>query len=125
MRDYRTPLSKARGLGAAGSGVGHFIAQRVSAVALVVLIPLFIWSIAALPSGDYDSARAWIGSPLGALVTVLTLSAAFFHMRIGLQVVIEDYIHVPATKAALLIANTLLAAGLWLVMIYSVLAIAA
>ncbi|MFW5660834.1 MAG: succinate dehydrogenase, hydrophobic membrane anchor protein [Oceanicaulis sp.] len=125
MKDYRTPLSKARGLGSAKSGVGHFVGQRVSAVALAILIPIFVWAIATLPGGDYDSARAFVGSPLGALIFVLALSAAFFHMRIGLQVVIEDYIHKPATKMVLLVANTLIAAGLWLAMIYSVLAIAA
>ncbi|XBQ17074.1 MAG: succinate dehydrogenase, hydrophobic membrane anchor protein [Oceanicaulis sp.] len=124
MTDYRTPLSKARGLGSAKSGVGHFIGQRVSAIALAVLVPLFIWSVAALPSGDHAAASAWLGSPLGAIVTILALSAAFFHMRIGLQVVIEDYIHKPATKMVLLIANALIPAGLWLAMIYAVLVIA-
>ena len=58
MSDFRTPLARARGLGSAKSGVGHFIAQRVSALALVVLIPLFVWSIASLPSADYET--AWV-----------------------------------------------------------------
>jgi len=124
MGDYRTPLSKARGLGSAKSGVGHFISQRISAIALLVLIPTFIWSVATLPSGDYAAAQAWLGSPWGAIVTLLTLTAAFYHMRIGLQVVIEDYIHKPGAKSVLLIANTLIAAGLWIAALYSVLAIA-
>jgi len=76
MGDYRTPLSKARGLGSAKSGVGHFISQRISAIALLVLIPTFIWSVATLPSGDYAAAQAWLGSPWGAIVTLLTLTAA-------------------------------------------------
>lgn len=124
MSDFRTPLARARGLGSAKSGVGHFIAQRVSALALVVLIPLFVWSIASLPSADYEAARAWIGSPLGAILTLLTLTATFYHMRLGLQTVIEDYIHKPVTKAFLLSANTLIAAGLWIAALYAVLAIA-
>jgi succinate dehydrogenase / fumarate reductase membrane anchor subunit len=124
MADFRTPLARARGLGSAKSGVGHFIGQRVSALALVVLIPLFVWSIASLPSADYDSARAWIGSPLGAILMLLTLTATFYHMRLGLQVFIEDYIHKPVTKALLLSANTLIAAGLWVAALYAVLAIA-
>ena len=124
MSDFRTPLARARGLGSAKSGVGHFIAQRVSALALVVLIPLFIWSIASLPSADYETARAWIGSPLGAILTLLTLTATFYHMRLGLQTLIEDYIHKPVTKALLLSANTLIAAGLWIAALYAVLAIA-
>lgn len=124
MSDFRTPLARARGLGSAKSGVSHFIAQRVSALALVILIPLFVWSIASLPSADYETARAWIGSPLGAILTLLTLTATFYHMRLGLQTVIEDYIHKPVTKAFLLSANTLIAAGLWIAALYAVLAIA-
>ena len=124
MADFRTPLARARGLGAAKSGVGHFIAQRVSAIALLILIPVFLWSVVSLPSGGYEAARDWIASPLGALVMLLTLTAAFYHMRLGLQVVIEDYIHKPATKHLLLIANTLIAAGLWIAALYAVIMIA-
>lgn len=124
MSDFRTPLARARGLGAAKSGVGHYIAQRVSAVALLILVPIFTWSLAKHGFGDYESARAWIGSPLGAIVTLLTLTAAFYHMRLGLQVVIEDYIHKAGTKIVLLLANTLLAAGLWLATLYAVLSVA-
>jgi len=124
MSDFRTPLARARGLGAAKSGVGHYITQRVSALALVILIPLFVWSIASLPSADYETARAWIGSPLGAILTLLTLTATFYHMRLGLQVFIEDYIHKPVTKALLLSANTLIAAGLWIAALYAVITVA-
>ena len=112
MADFRTPLAKARGLGSAKSGVGHFIAQRVSALALVILVPLFVWAVASLPGADYASAYAFVGSPYGAILTLLTLTAALYHMRLGLQVVIEDYIHKPMSKALLLIANTLICAGL-------------
>jgi succinate dehydrogenase / fumarate reductase membrane anchor subunit len=125
MSDLRTPLAKARGLGAAKSGAGHFIAQRVSAVALILLVPIFTWSLAKHGFGDYDAAIGWIGSPLGAIVTLLTLTAAFYHMRLGLQVVIEDYIHKPGTKIALLLLNTFVAAGLWLATLYAVLSVAA
>lgn len=124
MSDFRTPLARARGLGAAKSGTGHFIAQRVSAVALIILVPIFTWSLAKHGFGEYDAAIAWIGSPLGAIVTLLTLTAAFYHMRLGLQVVIEDYIHQPGTKIALLLLNTFVAAGLWLATLYAVLSIA-
>lgn len=124
MADFRTPLAKARGLGSAKSGVGHFIAQRVSALALVILVPLFVWAVASLPGADYASAYAFVGSPYGAILTLLTLTAALYHMRLGLQVVIEDYIHKPMSKALLLIANTLVCAGLWVAALYAVLAIA-
>jgi succinate dehydrogenase / fumarate reductase membrane anchor subunit len=125
MSDLRTPLARARGLGAAKSGTGHFIAQRVSAAALLILVPIFTWSLAKYGFGDYAAAIGWIGSPLGAIVTLLTLTAAFYHMRLGLQVVIEDYIHKPGTKIALLLLNTFVAAGLWLATLYAVLAVAA
>lgn len=125
MADFRTPLARARGLGSAKSGVSHFIAQRVSAIALLVLIPVFIWQVAAHAGAGYPEARAWLASPVGAVVVFATLTAAFYHMRLGLQVVIEDYIHKPGTKIALLVGNTLLTAGLWLVTAYSLLRIAA
>ncbi|MCC5996466.1 MAG: succinate dehydrogenase, hydrophobic membrane anchor protein [Oceanicaulis sp.] len=125
MSGLRTPLSRAKGLGSARTGSGHFIAQRVSAVALVILIPAFVWMIARLPDLSYEAARALIASPAGALVMLLTLTAAIYHMRLGLQVVIEDYIPAPVTRAGLLIVNTLIAAGLWLTALYSILVIAA
>jgi len=124
MTDFRTPLARARGLGAAKSGVQHYIAQRVSALALVILLPLFIWSIASLPNASYETARAWVGSPLGAILTLLTLTATFYHMRLGLQVFIEDYIRKPVTRALLLSANTLIVAGLWLAVLFAVITIA-
>ena len=124
MSDFRTPLAKARGLGSAKSGVNHFIAQRVSALALVILIPLFVWSIASLPSADYATAYAFVASPYGAILTLLTLTATLYHMRLGLQVVIEDYIRKPVSRALLLSANTLITAGLWVAALYAVLAIA-
>ena len=125
MSDYRTPLSKARGLGSAKSGVGHYISIRVAAVALVLLIPAFIYAIVTLPSGDYETARGFVASPLGALLMLATLTAALYHMRLGMQVVIEDYISKPGTKSLLLIANTLIAGAAWLAVLYSTLRLAA
>lgn len=124
MADFRTPLSKARGLGAAKSGVGHFVTARVSAIALVILIPIFIAAIVKLPSGDYETASAFVGSPVGALIMLLTLTAGLYHMRLGIQVVVEDYIYRPITKALLLIANTLICGAAWLAVLYSVLSLA-
>ena len=112
MADYRTPLAKARGLGSAKHGVGHFIGQRVSAVALVFLVLWGVWSALFLArSGDYGTARLWLASPLNATLLILTASAAFYHMRIGMAVIVEDYIHRPATKVALLIANLFVCYG--------------
>lgn len=124
MADFRTPLSRAKGLGSAKSGVHHFITQRVSAVALLILIPIFLWQVVALPAGDYETAQAWLASPVGALVMLLTLTAAFYHSRLGLQVFIEDYIANPTTKHILLIFVTLVAAALWLATLYAIIMIA-
>ena len=123
MSDFRTPLRRVRGLGSAKSGVHHFIAQRVSALALIILVPLFCWGLAAHGGADYASARAWIGSPTGALVTLISLTAAFYHMRLGMQVVIEDYIAKTGTKQALLILNTFAVIALAAATILSVLKI--
>ena len=123
--DSRTPLSKARGLGSAKSGVGHFIAQRVSAIALIFLIPIFIVSLVRLPGYDYESAKNFVGSPVGALIMLSTLTAALYHMRLGLQTVVEDYISKQSTRSLLLMFNTFIAAAAWLVILYSIITLAA
>jgi succinate dehydrogenase / fumarate reductase membrane anchor subunit len=102
----RTPLGKVRGLGAAHSGTEHFITQRVSAIALAFLAPWLVISFALGLRGGYEGAVAFVAQPLNAVLLILFLGAAFYHMRLGMQVVIEDYIHKHGTKALLLIANT-------------------
>jgi succinate dehydrogenase / fumarate reductase membrane anchor subunit len=101
----RSPLGRARGMGSAKHGVGAFIAQRVTAAALVVLV---FWGVLAaldLARGDYDSATAWLRSPLNAGLAVLLAVAGFWHMQLGMRTIIEDYFARPATKAVLLVAN--------------------
>lgn len=102
---FRTPLSTARGLGSAKHGVGHWISERVGAVAL---IPLSVWaaySVILLARMDYYQAVEWIGSPLNATLTILSLGISFMHMQSGLRVVIEDYVYSHLNKAACLLAN--------------------
>ena len=106
MAEHRTALGRARGLGSAKTGVGHFIGQRVSAVALLFLALWGVWSAVTIASGGYDGARTWLGSPVNAALLVLVALAGFYHVRLGMGVIIEDYIHKPASKAALLILNT-------------------
>jgi succinate dehydrogenase / fumarate reductase membrane anchor subunit len=89
----QTPLAKAMGLGSAKSGVAHWRAQRVSAVALVPLTLWFAASITAHSGSDYASFIAWLRSPLTAGLMILLLIALFQHTALGLQVVIEDYVH--------------------------------
>ena len=108
MAGYRTPLGRARGLGSAKHGVGHFIAQRVSAVALVFLV---LWAVdsapARWPTPTMRMRSPWLRSPLNAVLAALLIAVASFHMQLGMRMIIEDYIHRPRTKAALLVAQSL------------------
>lgn len=124
MVSYRTPLSRARGLGAAKHGVTHWISERVGAVALV---PLTLWGVFAvlrLAAGDYDFAVAWISQPLNAVLMVLLLGVSFWHMASGLRVVIEDYIHITLNKSALLILNLFVCGLAGALSIFSILKVA-
>jgi succinate dehydrogenase / fumarate reductase membrane anchor subunit len=102
----RTPLGKVRGLGSARKGVEHFIAQRTSAIALIILTPWMLISIITAVRGSYEDAVAWIGSPINSAFIIATIGASVYHMRIGLQVVIEDYIAKTGLRITLLILNT-------------------
>lgn len=104
---FRTPLSRARGLGSAKHGVGHFIADRVTGLAL---IPLSIWAAYAglkVAAGGYVVAVEWLARPLNAVLLGLFVVAGFVHLRLAIQVVVEDYIQGFVAKSALLIANYL------------------
>ena len=111
MAGIRTPLSRARGMGSAKHGVGHFIAQRVTAVALVFLVLWGITSALHLASGDYVLASQWLHSPVNAVLASLLAFAAFWHMQLGMRTIIEDYIERPLAKAACLLANVFVCWG--------------
>lgn len=120
-KQVRTPTAQVRGLGAARSGTTHYIRQRVSALALVVLVPWFVFTGIIAMRGGHDDAVFWLGSPVNAVLVVLTLGAAFYHMRLGMQTVIEDYISRTSTRQALLILSTFLSIGLFAATALSVL----
>ena len=105
MTSYRTALGRARGLGAAKHGVGHFIVQRVSAIALAPLGLWALYSALTLSRAGFDGAQAWLHAPLNAILAILLAVAATTHMRIGMTEVVEDYIHKTSTKSVLLILN--------------------
>jgi succinate dehydrogenase / fumarate reductase membrane anchor subunit len=105
MAGYRTPLGRVRGLGAAKHGVGHFISQRVTGAALVVLM---LWGIGvglALARADFATATVWLRSPWTAVPAALLIGVAFFHGSIGMRTIIEDYVEAPGYKAALLVLS--------------------
>ena len=117
----RSPLGRVLGLGSAKAGAEHWWLQRLTAVALV---PLMLWFVASLIGhlgSDYVTAVLWLKSPVPAIALILVILAGFAHMALGLQVVIEDYIHHEGVKIAALIAArlaswALAAAGLFAVL---------
>jgi succinate dehydrogenase / fumarate reductase membrane anchor subunit len=122
--DLRTPLARARGLGSAKEGVNHWWAQRVTAVALVPLTLWFVVSLLSVLGEDYAQLVAWIGSPLNTVLLVTFLFSMFYHAYLGLQVVIEDYVHTEAVKLATLLAMKFLLILLGAAAILAVLRIA-
>ena len=101
--DRRTPLARARGLGSAKDGVGHWWAQRLTAIALIPLVVWFAISLIMLSGADYTVVRAWIGSPLVMMLLVLTIAVGLHHAQLGMQVVIEDYVGGDGWKLALIV----------------------
>ena len=124
MEDRRTPLARARGLGSAKHGVGHWWAQRITAVALIPLVVWFAVSLVMLSGADYSLVRAWIGSPLVMVLLILTIGVGLHHGQLGIQVVIEDYIRSDGWKLALIVLVKFIAALFGLGAIVAVLRIA-
>ncbi|WP_369975653.1 succinate dehydrogenase, hydrophobic membrane anchor protein [Xanthomonas bundabergensis] len=93
MSRYRTPLKNVRGLGAAKSGTEHFVLQRLTATALVGLTIWFLVFVLSLLGADYVSATEAVAKPWNAVLLVGFLVAMFWHAQIGLQVILEDYVH--------------------------------
>ncbi len=107
--DLRSDLGRVRGLGSAKGGTSHWWAQRVTAVALVPLSAWFVFSIINLVGVDREGLKVWVNGPASFVLMVLFLIALFYHMQLGLQVVIEDYVHNEKNKVISLILNKLIA----------------
>ena len=90
---FRSPLRQAKGLGSAKSGVGHFWWQRVTAIVLALLVPYLVFLMARVGAADVETLRATIAQPWNAILFTVFALAMFWHAKLGLQVVIEDYIH--------------------------------
>ena len=94
----QTPLGQVRGLGSAKEGTNHWWLQRLTGLALVPLTIWFVASIASLAGADHRDVVEWLSSPIVAVFVILFLGVGFYHLKIGVQVVIEDYIHSPWIK---------------------------
>ena len=101
----RTPLAKVRGLGSAKDGTHHWWMQRVTAIALIPLVLIFAGYVIALVGGSHADAVAALGSPIGSLVALLLIVAVFYHFMLGIQVVIEDYVHAEGAKIVLVLLS--------------------
>lgn len=119
----KTPLGRVRGLGSAKAGTEHFWVQRVTAIALVPLVLWFIAKVIVLTGADYETARAAVADPLFAVPLLLLIGTGFYHLKLGLQVVIEDYVSSDALKIAALLLNSFFCAGVGILCAFAVLQI--
>jgi succinate dehydrogenase / fumarate reductase membrane anchor subunit len=119
----RTPRARVRGLGVAHHGVSHWWLQRVTALTNTVLMLAFVVIIANMAGRDYAGAVHIVANPFVAIILILALLSATLHMRIGMQVIIEDYVHAQATKIAAVLANNVYAVLVAVACLYAVLRI--
>ena len=120
-KSMRTPLARVRSLGASHSGTGDFWRQRLTGVALVLLILPVIVVVMMLLGRNQAGAAQILGSPLVAIVMLLFIVASAWHMKIGMQVVIEDYVHGEKMKLASIMANNFFSVAVALASIYAIL----
>ncbi len=107
-----TPIARVRGLGSARSGAHHWWLERLTSVATLLLFVWLIVSLVRLPSLDHDAVTAWLGDPLAAAPMLLLIVSTFWHLKLGLQVVIEDYVHEEGGRLfAILLLNFFAIAG--------------
>jgi succinate dehydrogenase / fumarate reductase membrane anchor subunit len=106
-----TDLGRVRGLGSAKDGVHHWWLQRVTAVSNLVLMLWFIFSLVRLPSLDYSSVTLWLRQPVAAVPMILLIATVFWHLRLGVQVLLEDYVHGSTRVVGMLALNFYTVAG--------------
>ena len=117
----RTPLKNARYLGSAKEGADHFWKQRVTGLANLFLGLFLVWLIASLVGADHAAVKARLAHPLIALALLALIVSGAIHMRLGMQTIIEDYVHHEGGKLLLLMANTFFAAFIALASVYAIL----
>ncbi len=124
MQSMETPLKRVRGLGSAHSGTGHFWKQRATALAGIPLTIAFLVIVLSTVGKDFATVKATLAHPLVSILMLLFVLSSVIHMRIGMQVVIEDYVHEEGPKVLLLMLNTFFAIAVGLASAFAILKLA-
>lgn len=120
----RTPLGKVLGRGSAGEGVSHWWVQRVTSVALVPLSAWFAIALVTHSLHSYEEMRGWLGQPYVAVLTILLVLTLALHSKLGMEVVVEDYVHGKGAKTALLLLSTFVHVAAAVAAVFAVLLLA-
>lgn len=124
MTSYASDKRRVEGTGSAHHGAGTWIKERVSSLILIPLTGWGFWAASSLSGGGFDGISRWMHSPVDAAVLGVTILVSLYHMRLGLKVVIEDYVHKPFGRGGLLLLNTLFCLALAVIAIVSIVKVA-
>ncbi len=124
MKSYETPLHKVQGMGASHSGTGHFWRQRITAAALVPLLLWFAYAMLGLAGASEVTVIGFLARPWNAILMATFATTALYHMNLGIQVVLDDYVHGPGMRIALALLARITAILIWATCIWALLQIA-